>query len=262
MQYEQKKDEDNENKEFLQDFTLKPLPPFYPDGMMHFEVLTVTRGGIAEDFNVKKGFRLLAITKKDGTTDERDFRDKEQYEAKKAEMESQIDPMGDVQAQRVTPSKVILGESQVPLTLVFEGNIKSMSWECLGHLIFLFSFLSFILQASRIEDCFSLNNAHRTNIVNPEWYDLGPTRSTSFESISDMRTMEAWMNNALVPEMYKCYETFGSKECKPFDDEGIRPGWKLWSGLGGNQSLPAGVSTAECPATPNAASGMSLGNIT
>jgi len=248
--YEQKQEEETEQFDLLADLKFRTVPPFFPGGMMQFYVDFVTPGGPASDVAVQVGFRLLEIKTAAGP-DRLKFR--------------LYDEATD--SVKHDPQKVLRDLKKLPLTLVFEGRAKPLTWECGFQMGFMTVFLVWALVVVRCTDSFQQHMVHEHALVSPQWYVSSPMRIKSFDNIASMGDVAKWVQVAVVDTEYGCSAEINGVACSTtgfgLNAKGGRKSWFLWRGLGEQGDLTKIMEeAAKVPplyTMPLAAQGLSVG---
>mmetsp|Transcript_133030 Transcript_133030/g.331995 ORF Transcript_133030/g.331995 Transcript_133030/m.331995 type:complete len:1777 (-) Transcript_133030:96-5426(-) len=247
--YEQKQDDEAEETDIVsKDVKLRAVQPFYPGGMMHYYVESVTQNGPAHDFRVQPGFRLVE-TQHQGTVDRERFRQIEVFESAK------------------DPQKILRELSRLPVTLVFEGRVKPVSWECLGLMSFIILFFSFVMMVSRVGDSYHQHMIHERALVTPQWHTYNPRHKLSFKTMESMDDVSSWVSTAIVDNEYGCLSDADSgTSCGAAGTNGdARGDWFLWHGIGVDDALPASMvddnEVQPLSYHPPAAHGLSVGYV-
>ncbi|CAE8619193.1 unnamed protein product [Polarella glacialis] len=243
------------------DVKLRVVPPFFPDGMMHFYVESVANDGPAMDFKVQKDFRLISI-QAEGATDRERFRNPKGF----SEDPQKI--LIDLRRPAEDPQK------KLPVRLEFEGKARLCSYECVLVLLLCIVFLLFSLNVSRVYDSYSSAESHREFHYGPTWYSHNPTRALDVNSVHTLKATRDWFKAGILDNEVACVLPLAGGMCggeHPGEDNvagKFREGWAFWAGA--NTSEELGLSFGQGNSElrflrpgerPKAAEGMSLGAV-
>jgi hypothetical protein len=209
-----------------EDIRLRAVEPFYPDGMMHLYVQSISPDGPAKDGKVQTDFRLVCIQAQ-GAVDRERFRDYSNFKL------------------HGNPQKILEDLSQsLPVRLDFQGRVRPISLECIVLLLFCSLFLSFAISVCRISDSFSLAQIHSLALAGPTWNEYNPTAVESFSSTRNQHGITKWLQSAIIDQELSCVTDLGGRDCKlGSKTDQMRDGWALWS-RSGTGNLPSAYTSS------------------
>eukprot|EP00403_Amphidinium_massartii_P003708 CAMPEP_0178383642 /NCGR_PEP_ID=MMETSP0689_2-20121128/7105_1 /TAXON_ID=160604 /ORGANISM="Amphidinium massartii, Strain CS-259" /LENGTH=1704 /DNA_ID=CAMNT_0020003865 /DNA_START=14 /DNA_END=5129 /DNA_ORIENTATION=+ len=222
VEYERKggKDDSAEKLSIMprQDITLEAKMPYYRDGHMHFYV-TDRGDGPAKENGVRIGERLVKITKHDQA--DVHFREKAKFTESQAKRGYGGNPAN------ILPNDL----KDLPVTLEFEGYVKPVSFECVGLLIFVVAYCTFILNVVRTDAVYHLREITERHLLQECWKEYHPERVVCFDDITDASDIHHWITRPILQMEYGCTSSIGNPDCAEFDPATYRrDGWTRWTG--------------------------------
>lgn len=247
VRYEQRGEEKEhpEHNDIWQDVKLDAKDPFYPGGMMQYYVVSVKGEGAAEENKVLPGFRLVGIQRQRGVMDREMFRDEEKFKRTEAGGYS-------------SNTEKILSDLDLPVTLEFEGAVRSFSWECICMFSYAVIFLIFCTSISRISDTQPLTSSQASLMTRNTWVEYNPERDSSFDQMVGFHQVQKWAEVSIIEAVYRCEGNLHGEICQA--KRSLRKDWFMWSGVNSYIDLRPG-SNLPLQSWPPAAGTMSIGYI-